>query len=51
MMILKTDKRREIWNLLKVALFNILFAHSLATVLLGMAKYNEENNWLVTFHG
>lgn len=46
---LQTRKRRLIWNLVKVGFFNILFAHVLATILLGMAKYDPENNWLQSY--
>ena len=51
MVLLKSKRMREIWNLIKVAMFNILFAHCLATILLGMSRYNPEDNWLISFYG
>lgn len=32
-------------------MFNIIFAHCLATILLGVSEYDHENNWLIYYHG
>ena len=35
------------WDLLKIALFNLLFAHFVASILFGMSEIDLDSNWLV----
>ena len=44
------DKFKLYWDLVKIALFNLLFAHFVASILFGMSEIDLENNWL-TFAG
>ncbi len=39
-MFVNTPKRERYWNLLKVFILNILFAHFLAPIFLALLKYN-----------
>ena len=41
-------KKEQYWNLIKVILFNIFFAHFLASLLHAMTKIDENDNWLVS---
>ena len=43
----RTENFSLYWDLLKIALFNLLFAHFVASVLFGMSEIDVDNNWLV----
>lgn len=47
----RSKKQRLIYNALKIFIFNILFAHCLATILLGMLQYDANENWIIRHHG
>jgi hypothetical protein len=40
-------KKFYIWNLLRVVIFDIIFAHTIAVVLLAISKINPEGNWII----
>jgi hypothetical protein len=44
---IKGFKNELYWKLIKTIVFNVAFAHFLASMLLAMAKLNEEENWLI----
>jgi hypothetical protein len=44
-MLVKNPKRGRYWKLMKVFVFNILFAHFTASIFLAMLKLNDEKSW------
>jgi hypothetical protein len=45
-MFIGSIKKFYIWNLLRVVIFNIIFAHTIATALLAISRINPESNWI-----
>lgn len=39
-------KKFYLWNLLRILIFNVIFAHTLAVVLLAISRINPEYNWI-----
>jgi hypothetical protein len=39
-------KKFYIWNLIRIVIFNIIFAHIVASALLGASRINPESNWI-----
>lgn len=46
--LIENEYREQIWSLIKVFMFNFVFAHILTLFLVSMARINEEDNWLVS---
>lgn len=42
-----SQKKMQYWSLMKVVLFNIFFAHFVASILLAMSLI-DDNNWIVS---
>lgn len=47
-MLVNTVKKARYWNLAKVFVFNILFAHFTASIFLALLKMNKQANWYQT---
>jgi hypothetical protein len=45
-MFIDSIKKFYIWNLLRVIIFNIIFAHTIATALLATSRISPESNWI-----
>jgi hypothetical protein len=43
---INSQRKQAYWNLGKVIIFQMLFGHFIAGLLLAMVKIDEENNWL-----
>ena len=43
---IESYNNEQYWSLIKVFLFNFMYAHVLSIVLLSMATINQQNNWL-----
>lgn len=39
-------KKFYIWNLIRIIVFNIIFAHIIASVLLAISRINPDANWI-----
>lgn len=48
LMFVNTLNKARYWNLTKVFIINILFAHFMASIFLAMLKMNKERNWYDT---
>lgn len=44
---INSRKKFYMWNLAKIIIFNIIFGHFISTCLLGIAKIESENNWIM----
>ena len=44
--VLDTFHKEQYWGLIKVFIFNFVFAHFLAIFLIGMSKLDSSNNWI-----
>ncbi len=40
-------KKFYLWNLIRVIIFNIIFAHIIATALLAISRINPDENWIM----
>lgn len=41
-------KKDQYWKLLKLTIFNVLFAHFIACIILWMVGLNSTQNWLIS---
>lgn len=47
-MLINTIKKERYWNLFKVFVFNLLFAHFVASIFVAMIKIDPNRNWYQT---
>lgn len=47
-LLVNTLKKERYWNLAKVLVFNLLYAHFLASIFLAMIRMNTDDNWFQT---
>jgi len=47
LILLSSSKRYYIWNLCKVLLFNIVFAHVMVIILLAISYIDADKNWII----